>query len=277
MSVSITRRQSLSVLGAVPLLHLARESDSRTGRLRWWHEAKLGMFVQWALPGVTARPNAARAWAKLARAAGHKYMVMTTKHHDGFCLFDSKLTDYCAPKQACGRDLVREFVDAARGEGRRVGFYYSLMDWHHPDGARCATDEEARRRFVAYTHGQLRELMTNYGKIDVLWYDVPWPLDAAGWESEKMNRMVFALQPDIVVNDRNKLAGDFGADEGGRAWERCVAVNEGADAVVRNLVGCARDGGNCLLSISVRADGSVPDEAVKVLRAVGKRIDAGLV
>ena len=86
-----------------------------------------------------------------------KYMVMTTKHHEGFCNFDTKLTDYCAPKQGPGRDLVAEYVEAARAEGLRVGFYYSLMDWHHPDGARCATDEAARRRFVDYIHGQIRE------------------------------------------------------------------------------------------------------------------------
>jgi alpha-L-fucosidase len=122
------------------------------------------------------KPNAARDWAKLAKIAGQKYMVMTTKHHEGFCNFDTKLTNYCAPKQGPGRDLVKEYVDAARAEGLRVGFYYSLMDWHHPDGARCATDEQARRRFVDYIHGQIRELLTNYGKIDVLWYDVNWPL-----------------------------------------------------------------------------------------------------
>src|ERR1022692_3589600 len=113
----------------------------------------------------------------LAKQAGQKYMVMTTKHHEGFCLFNTQYTDYCAPKQACGRDLVKEFVEAVRGEGLRVGFYHSLMDWHHPDGARCLHDEAARRRFVDYVHGEIRELMTNYGKIDVLWYDVDWPLD----------------------------------------------------------------------------------------------------
>src|SRR5947209_204716 len=179
------------------------------------------------------KPNAARNWARLARQAGQKYMVMTTKHHEGFCNFDTKLTDYCAPKQAAGRDLVREFVDAARAEGLRVGFYYSLMDWHHPDGARCATDEAARQRFVTYTHGLIRELMTNYGKIDVLWYDVDWPLTPEQWESQKMNEMVFQLQPDIIVNNRNGLPGDFSTPEQeiraadkGRAWETCMTLND---------------------------------------------------
>ena len=131
------------------------------------------------------------------------------------------------------RDVIREFVEAARAEGLRVGFYYSLMDWHHPDGARCHDDPAARRRFVDYTHGLIRELMTNYGKIDVLWYDVSWPLDAEGWESEKMNQMVFGLQPDIIVNNRNRLPGDFStpeqtikAEAGGRAWESCMTLND---------------------------------------------------
>ena len=128
-------------------------------------------------------PDAPRKWARLARSAGMRYIVLTTKHHEGFCLFDTKLTDYCAPKYAAGRDLVREFVDAARAEGLRVGLYYSLMDWHHPDWRNAKDDAAARDRFVPYIHGQLQELMTNYGKIDILWYDMPVPLDAAGWRS----------------------------------------------------------------------------------------------
>src|SRR5271165_770880 len=197
----------------------------RERRLKWWREARFGMFIHWGLYSVYGRhewvmenegipvaeyeqaakrfnpePNAARAWAQLAKRAGMKYMVMTTKHHEGFCHFDSKLTNYSSAKQGPGRDLVKEYVEAARAEGLRVGFYYSLMDWHHPDGARCATDEAARKRFVAYIHGQIRELLTNYGKIDILWYDVSWPLKAEGWESQKMNDMVFELQPEIIVN-----------------------------------------------------------------------------
>ncbi len=286
----------------------------RARRMEWWHAAKFGMFIHWGLYCVIGqhewameqegipipqyellakhfnpKPNAARAWAKLARQAGQKYMVMTTKHHEGFCLFDTKLTDYCAPRQACGRDLVKEYVEAARAEGLRVGFYYSLMDWHHPDGARCATDEAARKRFVAYTHGLVRELMTNYGKIDVLWYDVDWPLTAEQWESKRMNDMVFKLQPDIIVNNRNGLPGDFStpeqhisASEKGRAWETCMTMNDSwgyqkADddlkstkTIVRNLVTCAKGGGNYLLNIGPKPDGSVPEEEVRTLEAVGK-------
>jgi alpha-L-fucosidase len=283
-------------------------------RMKWWHEAKFGMFIPWGLYSVIGRhewamesegipipqyeilakhfnpkPNAARDWARLAKQAGQKYMVMTTKHHEGFCNFDTKLTDYCAPKQANGRDLVGEFVDAARAEGLRVGFYYSLMDWHHPDGARCATDEAARQRFVAYTHGLIRELMTNYGKIDILWYDVDWPLSPDQWESQKMNDMVFQLQPDIIVNNRNGLPGDFSTPEQeiraadkGRAWETCMTLNDSwgyhkADdswktpkTIVNNLITCARGGGNYLLNIGPKPDGSIPQESVEILQAVGK-------
>ncbi|MGH7867081.1 MAG: alpha-L-fucosidase, partial [Candidatus Dormibacteraceae bacterium] len=199
------------------------------------------------------------------------------------------LTTYCAPKQACGRDLVKEYVEAARGEGMRVGFYYSLMDWHHPDGARCATDEAARQRFVAYTHGLIREIMSNYGQVDVLWYDVDWPLDVKGWESEKMNRMVFNLQPKIIVNNRNGLPGDFStpeqhihAAEKGRAWETCMTMNDSwgyqradddwksSKTIVRNLVQCSRDAGNYLLNIGPEGDGSIPQESVQTLTAVGE-------
>ena len=289
--------------------------DSREKRMQWWHDARFGMFIHWGLYSVvgrhewvmeeeaipvaeyeqlakrfTPKPNAARAWAKLARQAGQKYMVMTTKHHEGFCLFNTQLTNYCAPKQACGRDLVHEFVEAARAEGMHVGFYYSLMDWHHPDGARCATDEAARRRFVDYIHGQVRELCSNYGKLDVLWYDVNWPLTPEGWESEKMNKMVRELQPEIIINNRSGLPEDFATPEQriqaeNRAWEACMTMNDSwgyqrADdawktpkTVVRNLTTCARDGGNYLLNIGPKPDGSIPEESVAILTETGKWMD----
>ena len=286
----------------------------RTRRMKWWHESKFGMMICWGLyslighhewamemEGIPVRPyeglaklfkpqpNCARTWAKLAKQAGQKYLVLITKHHEGFCLWDSKLTNYCATKQGPGRDLVAEYVEACRAEGLRVGIYYSLMDWHHPDGFRCASDDAARQRFVEYTHGLVRELMSNYGKIDVLWYDVDWPLTAEQWESKKMNEMVFKLQPDIIVNNRNGLPGDFSTPEQeivaaqtGRAWETCMTMNDSwgyAEAddnwkstktLIRNLLVCANGGGNYLLDIGPRADGSVPQESVKALAEIGK-------
>src|SRR5690349_17222417 len=243
ITLASPKAMASNIAGTEPSLKPSQDAATpqdadRERRMKWWHEARFGMFIHWGLYSVLGRhewvmeneaipvadyeqlakrfqpkPNAAQAWARLAKAAGQKYMVMTSKHHEGFCNFDTKLTNYCAPKQGPGRDLAREYVEAARAEGMRVGFYYSLMDWHHPDGARCATDEAARKRFVDYTHGLIRELLTNYGKIDVLWYDVSWPLDAWGWESERMNKMVFELQPEIIVNNRNALPGDFSTPE----------------------------------------------------------------
>ena len=173
----MTRRDYLQLIAAgaaaantvTTAAYAAGDATDRERRMKWWHEARFGMFIHWGLYSVVGRhewamedeaipvaeyeqlakrfkpkPNAARDWARLAKQAGQKYMVMTTKHHEGFCNFDTKLTNYCAPKQGPGRDLVREYVEAARAEGLRVGFYYSLMDWHHPDGARCATDEQPR-------------------------------------------------------------------------------------------------------------------------------------
>ena len=286
---------------------------TREQRMQWWHAAKFGMFIHFGVYSSIMRHEwnmeneappieeymaharsfhpartSPREWARLAKKAGMKYMVLTTKHHEGFCNFDTKLTNYNAVKQGPGFDIVREYVNAARAEGLHVGFYYSLMDWHHPDGAKCATDEAARERFVQYTHGLIHDILSNYGKIDVLWYDVSWPLDAKGWESVKMNEMVYRLQPEIIVNNRNKLDGDFSTPEqkieastGGRAWESCMTLNDSwgyqrADdnwkssrTVVRNLITCARDGGNYLLNIGPRPDGSVPPESVKILSEVG--------
>jgi len=299
---------------------MTAEVKDRIRRMKWWKEAKFGMFIHWGLyaelgrhewamymEGIPAleyeqlakkfkpKPNAARDWAKLAKKAGMKYMVMTTKHHEGFCLFNTETTDYCAPKQACGRDLVQEYVDAARAEGLRVGFYFSLMDWHHPDGERCAWDEDARKRFVKYMHAQVRELCTNYGKIDIMWYDVSHPLDAKGWQSRKLNNMVLKLQPDIVINNRSQLPMDFGTPEqhisaeedkgDGRGWEACMTMNgswgyhkndddwKTPSQAIRNLIACARGGGNFLFNIGPKPDGSIPKESVDILSKVGAWLD----
>lgn len=292
---------------------LTAEEQDRERRLRWFRAARFGMFIHWGLYAQLGRhewvmnreripveeyeklaeswkpePNAPRRWAKLARQAGMRYMVMTTKHHEGFCLFDSRLTDYTAARRGPGRDLVAEYVEAARAEGLRVGFYYSMMDWHHPDGARCKHDEAARRRFVDYIHGQVRELCSNYGTLDILWYDVSWPLNVEEWESAKMNAMVRQLQPDIVINDRSQLPEDFGTPEqhitpaqGGRAWEACMTFNESwgytpidtdwksAGQVVRMLRQVAAGGGNLLLNIGPTPEGYVPAPCQQALEQVG--------
>jgi alpha-L-fucosidase len=287
--------------------------------MQWWREARFGMFVHWGLYSQLgrhewvmnreripageyerlsrtwrARPGAAREWCRLARRAGMRYAVLTTKHHEGFCLWDSRQTDFNAVRRSPGRDLVREFVEACREFDLKVGFYYSLMDWRHPDGARSARSEPARRRFVEFTHGCVRELMTGYGKVDVLWYDVPWPgRTAAWWESRRMNRMVRELQPGIIINNRSFLPEDYATPEehvtasrAGRDWEACMTFNGSwgymPPAVdwrsVREVLGMLRTaaagGGNLLLNIGPRPDGSVPVEAVERLVPVGRWLAA---
>jgi alpha-L-fucosidase len=321
---SLGAATAISALGPSPLSAQANSADqgpttstiaSRDRRMKWWHEARFGMFIHFGLYSVLGRhewamelegipvaeyqqlakrfhpkPHCAKAWVDLAKRAGMKYMVMTSKHHEGFCNFETKLTNYCAPKQGPGRDLIGEFYEEARSAGMHVGFYYSLMDWHHPDGARCAHDEAARKRFVEYTHGLVRELCTNYGKLDILWYDVAWPLSAEGWESVKMNKMVRQLQPDILINNRAKIPEDFTTPEqhiraSSEPWETCMTMNDSwgyqrADddwkspkTIVRNLVQCAQGYGNYLLNIGPEGDGSIPEPSIEILSNVGAWMD----
>ena len=293
----------------------AAEIADRKRRMAWWHDARFGMFVHWGLYSLLGRhewvqnnegipreeyalladkfkpkPGCIRAWAKLARKAGMKYMVLTTKHHEGYCLWDSGATEFNSVKTGPKRDLIAEYVDACRAEGLKVGFYYSLMDWRHPDGLRCRTSEPARTRFVAFTHTLVRELMTDYGKVDILWYDGDYPLEADKWESKKLNRMVRRLQPDIIINNRSRVPEDYKtpeeeivpADEG-RAWEACMTFNgswgfsEMADEewlsareVVKMLRKCVAGGGNLLLNIGPTPEGDVPPEAAQMFQEVGQ-------
>ncbi len=294
------------------------EKKDRGRRMAWWLEARFGMFVHFGLYSVLGRHEwvqnnegipkeeyaelagkfkpkigAPREWAKLAKRAGMRYMVLTTKHHEGYCLWDTQTTDFNAVKTGPKRDLVAEYVDACRAEGLKVGFYFSLMDWKHPDGYRCVRSEAARKRFVAYTHEQVRELMSHYGKIDILWYDGDYPLEADGWESVKLNRMVRKLQPDIIINNRSRIPEDYRTPEeeivfedDDRAWEACMTFNgswgwsDTADEewltardVVKMLRKCVYGGGNLLLNIGPKPDGSVPRQAVERLTAVGKWMD----
>ena len=254
-------------------------SSDRVQRLRWMREARFGLFVHWGLYSVAARhewvkqrerlDDAAyqryfehfdpdrydpRRWAQLARQAGMRYAVLTTKHHEGFCLWDSALTDFKATNTPAGRDLVRPWVEAFRAEGLRVGFYHSLLDWHHPafpiDGLHPQRDDEeaktaAKDRDVAhyadYLHGQVRELLTGYGQVDYLFFDFSYPGRTWGgkgrddWRSQELLDLVYSLQPDVVVNDRLDLDGDVVTPEqyqptgpmadGGRLWEACQTLN----------------------------------------------------
>jgi len=290
---------------------------TRNQRMAWWREARFGMFVHFGLYALVGRnewvmslenypiskyeklaeqfkprPGAPREWAHLAKRAGMKYMVLTTRHHEGFSLWDSKVNPYNSVQLGPKRDIVREYVDACHELGLKIGFYFSLMDWHHPDSWRCAFDPDARKRFVNYIHKMVYELMTQYGRIDILWYDVARPMEHwEGWDSLKLNIMVRELQPHIIINNRSRLDEDFSTPEEritveDRDWEACMTFNGiswgyvDSDQVVpysytpqqiiKMLARITSGGGNLLLNIGPAPDGSVPEETVQPLTAVGK-------
>lgn len=215
-------------------------------RMQWYTQARFGMFLHWGLYSIPARGEWMRSfekltdeeygkyfeefnpvdydpkeWARLAKKAGMKYMVLTAKHHDGFCLFDSEYTDFKATNTKCGRDLVKEYVEAVRAEGLKVGLYYSLLDWHHEDyphfsdGAHPmyqnpAYPDEGRvwERYVEYLHNQVRELCTNYGKIDILWFDYSFgEYSGEKWGATKLVNMVRQLQPGVIIDNRLEVSG----------------------------------------------------------------------
>ena len=225
-----------------------------------------------------------------------KYVVMTTRHHEGFSLWNSKVNEFNSVNYGPHRDIVREFVDACHEEDMKIGFYSSLMDWHNEDGWRAATDSEARRRFNEYIYELNRELLTNYGKIDILWYDMANPMESyEGWNSLEMNQRLRELQPDIIINNRSRLDEDFGTPEGAILardgdWEACMTFNNISwcysdpeqikaysytpQQIIHMLSRCATNKGNLLLNIGPEPDGSVPKEAIEPLEAVGRWMKA---
>ena len=178
---------------------MAGEAAAYADRMKWFHQARFGMFIHWGLYSLlgrgtwvmhhdqlsvaeierlasqfTARKFDANAWAELARDAGMEYAILTTRHHEGFSLFDSKLSDFTSVKSAAKRDLVAEYVTAFRKVGLKVGFYYSLLDWRFPGYFEPEKYKESTAALVDQAHGQVRELLSNYGKIDVIWFDGHW-------------------------------------------------------------------------------------------------------
>lgn len=221
--------------------------EERALRTKWFMESRFGMFIHWGLYSIPARGEWVRsferitteeyrqyfdefdpmaydpkAWAKAAKKAGMKYAVLTAKHHDGFCLFDSKLTDYKSTNTKAGRDLVAEYVEAFRAEGLRVGLYYSLLDWHHEDYPAYGDANHPMRdnenfkdkayhfdRYLDYMHGQIRELCENYGKIDIMWFDFSYQnMTKEKWRATELVKMVRELQPGILINNRLEASGD---------------------------------------------------------------------
>ncbi|WP_207343693.1 alpha-L-fucosidase [Arthrobacter sp. E3] len=308
----------------------------------WFTESRLGMFVHWGLYALPARHEwvmsfertsvedyAAyferfdpdlydpREWAKSAKAAGMEYVVLTTKHHEGFCLWDSALTDYKATNTPAGRDLLVPYVQALREAGLKVGFYHSLIDWHHPDftiddihplrDAPNVEELNASRDmnvYREYLHGQVRELLTNYGKIDYLFFDFSYPegpmavrypgKGKEAWGSVELVDMIRELQPGIIINDRLDVPGDFVTPEqyqptgammsGGKEvpWEACQTLNgswgydrdnmdyKSVELLVRMLIdGVAKDG-NLLLNVGPTARGEIDPRASATLTGLGE-------
>lgn len=328
--------------------YMARYDDVMA-RTQWWREARFGMFIHFGAYAVAARGEwvksnerltteqyqkyvdafnpvdfDARKWAKIAKAAGMKYAVLTAKHHDGFCLFDSKLTDYKLSKQLGGRDLVREFLDAFRAEGLKVGLYYSIIDWHHPDypnvGNHPQRDDanflkgkhQNWDNYLKYMHGQVEELVRDYGKLDILWFDYSFD-DYTGekWKANELVKMIRKYQPGVILDNRLQIhggstmqdrkisfTGDFETPEQGIPseelkdvygnpfpWETCLTLNgvwgyseldhnwKSPQLIVNCLVDCVSKNGNLLLNVGPDARGNIPEKSVEILSEVGKWLD----
>ncbi|RAJ10975.1 alpha-L-fucosidase [Chitinophaga skermanii] len=319
-------------------------TQQKADRMQWWTNDRFGMFIHWGLYAMPARHewvrNAERLtdsayqkyfdyfnpdlynpkdWAKMAKAAGMKYAVLTAKHHEGFCLFDSKFTEYKSTNTPIKKDLVKEYVDAFRAEGIKVGFYYSLIDWHHPDftidrnhSQRVNTPAEYEKlnkgrdmaKYREYLKNQVRELLTNYGKIDILWLDFSYPgQNGKGkddWGSIELIKMVRQLQPQIIVNDRLDLkeyddAWDFVTpeqykvaswpkDEKGNKlyWETCQTFSgswgyhrdentwKSTQQLLVLLIESVSKGGNLLLNVGPTARGMFDYRAQNALGSMGE-------
>lgn len=306
----------------------------------WFVHDRFGLFIHWGIYSLPARHEWIKnrelisdeayqtyfdhfdpdlynpsTWAKAASSAGMKYFVVTTKHHDGFCLWDSTLTDYKATKTPARRDLLKPMVQAFRSEGLRVGFYHSVIDWHHPDfpidGLHPMRDELAFREaatqrdvrlYADYLHGQTRELLTQFGKIDIIWFDFSYSDRDWGWskgkgkddwQSDKLMAMVRELQPGIIVNDRLEVGGDFKTPEqyqpAGRMqiegkpvmWEACQTLNgswgyhrdnldwKSSEMLVQMLIDAVSKDGNMLLNVGPNARGEFEPKALDRLLDIG--------
>ena len=306
----------------------------------WFTAARFGLFIHFGVYSLPARHEWVKhferipdeeyqtyfehfdpdlydpvAWAREAKAAGMKYVVVTSKHHDGFCLWDSDLTDYKATNTPAGRDLIAPLVEAVRAEGLKIGFYHSLIDWHHPeftvDGLHPLRDDVAFReaaqsrdmaQYRAYLFGQVRELLTRYGKIDIMWFDFSYPDRDWGWskgkgkddwEAEKLMALVRKLQPGIIVNNRMDIPGDFITPEqyqpgaplevNGQPvlWEACQTLNgswgydrdnldwKSTEMLVQMLVDSVSKNGNLLLNVGPTGRGEFEPRALERLHEIG--------
>jgi alpha-L-fucosidase len=333
----------LLITSQITPAQLPKETEAEKAlRMKWWTDARFGMFIHWGLYALPARhewvKNRERMtneeyqkyfenfcpdlfnpkeWAKMAKEAGMKYVVLTAKHHEGFCLWDSKFTDYKATNTPIGKDLIREYVDAFRSEGLKVGFYYSLIDWHHPDYTIDSRHPQRQEYDTAYSRlnkgrdmnkyreymkNQVRELLTNYGEISIIWFDFSFPgKNGKGrndWDSENLLKLARSLQPGIIVDDRLDLRDveggwDFTTPEQVKVtkwpevngkkvpWETCQTFSgswgyyrdettwKSPAQLLELLIESVSKGGNLLLNVGPTARGTFDFRAQERLEAIG--------
>ena len=320
------------------------EQEKDGSLMDWWSDARFGMFIHWGLYSIPAgewngstghaewiRTTAqiplevydtlinyfnpvkfdADEWVRMAKDAGMKYIVITSKHHDGFCLFDSEFTDFDVMSTPFKRDILGELADACHKQGIVLCFYHSIMDWHHPDylprrdwETTRTTEGADMERYITYLKSQFKELTTKYGAVGVLWFDGEWENTWTHERGVDIYNYVKSLQPGIIINNRvdkgrsgmqgmtasDEFMGDFGTPEQevpakglpGVYWESCITLNNNwgynrADnnwkspgSVIRMLADIASKGGNLLLNIGPRADGTFPGQSIETLSEVGK-------
>ncbi len=329
------------ILASLALISIMVTTKQQTAlpqdqRMDWWRDARFGMFIHWGLyavpggewgtgtdygewiltsahipvneyekfaPQFNPVKFDADAWVKMANDAGMKYIVITTKHHDGFALFDSKVSDYDVMATPFKRDIMKELAEACKRGGIKMCWYHSIMDWHHPDYLprrdwedRSAVGAEMDR-YVKYLHGQVSELLTNYGDIGVMWFDGEWESTWNSTYGDALYRYCRSLQPSVIVNNRvtvgrtgmedakKEKIGDYGTPEqfipaegiAGLDWETCMTMGrhwgynkrdtfKSPQELLRNLIDLASKGGNYLLNVGPKPDGTFPQASVDILK-----------
>lgn len=292
-------------------------------RMKWFADAKLGIFIHWGiyavngideswafyneligyddymkqLQGFTASAYDPDRWVRLIKESGARYAVITSKHHDGVALWDTRMSRLnTVDTTPAGRDLIKPFVKSLRRNGLKVGLYYSLLDWSHPDYPnqtktikRYTDDADRWQRFMQFNLGQMEELQKEF-RPDLWWFDGDWEQSAEKWGSEGIRKTILDRNPDAVINSRLAGYGDYGTPEQGlptrrpkeKYWELCMTINDswgyqGNDRnykspsqVIRIFAECIGMGGNLLLDIGPKADGTIPPEQEEVLRELGR-------
>lgn len=314
------------IMGSQTPMSAQEDSLRKEKRMEWFEEAKLGIFIHWGIyavkgvseswsfynnylpheeymkqaEGFTASKYDPETWAKLIKESGARYTVITTKHHDGVALWDTQAGDLSVVKSTpAARDVLAPFVKAVRRQGLKVGFYYSLLDWSHPDypnktktETRYKDNPERWARFVRFNFAQLKELNKKW-KPDLFWFDGDWEQSAEAWNAKGIVDMLRSSNPNVIINSRIQGYGDYATPEQGvpvtrpadKYWELCMTMNDSwgyqptdqnyktPQMLLRTFVDCLSMGGNLLLGIGPQEDGTIPDEQVTILKAFGRWID----